>query len=86
MKILTYKTEVYVDDYNPETNEVEKQPYLAKVIIEKPSEKDVENAKELAYNGECTIEDDGQPEKVSDGQRITQLEEALELLLSGVTE
>ena len=40
-----------------------------------------------AYNGEYTIEDDGEPEPgPTDAERIAELEEALELLLSGVTE
>ena len=48
-----------------------------------------EIAKTEAYNGEYTIEDDGQPEPeqpMSNKERIAQLEEALALLLSGVTE
>ena len=45
-----------------------------------------ELAKMEAYQGEYTIEDDGQPEPATDTQRIAELEEALELLLSGVTE
>lgn len=53
------------------------------------SEKNEEIAKHEAYNGEYTIEDDGQPEPVEEStpaQRIAELEEALALLLSGVTE
>lgn len=48
-----------------------------------------EIAKREACNGEYTIEDDGQPEaeaQLTDAERIAQLEQALELLLSGVTE
>ena len=45
-----------------------------------------ETAKREAYNGEYTIADDGQPEPTTEAQRIAELEEALELLLSGVTE
>ena len=48
-----------------------------------------EIAKQEAYNGEYTIEEDGQPEQevqATDAERITDLEEALALLLSGVTE
>ena len=48
-----------------------------------------ETAKREAYNGEYTIEDDGQPEpepKQTPEERIAELEEALALLLSGVTE
>ena len=58
--------------------------------VERPySEANEEIAKREAYNGEYTIEDDGQPEPeqpMSDAERIAQLEEALELLLNGVTE
>lgn len=47
-----------------------------------------EIAKKEAYNGEYTVEDDGQPEAgmLTQGQRIAQLEEALQMLLDGVTE
>lgn len=48
-----------------------------------------EIAKQEAYNGEYTIEEDGQPEQevqATDAERITDIEEALALLLSGVTE
>jgi hypothetical protein len=58
--------------------------------VERPySEANVEIAKSEAYSGEYTIEDDGQPEPeqpMTDAERIAQLEEALELLLNGVTE
>jgi hypothetical protein len=45
-----------------------------------------EIAKREAYNGEYTIEDNGLDAQPTDEERIAQLEEALELLLSGVTE
>lgn len=46
-----------------------------------------ETAKREAHNGEYTIEDDGQPEALpTEAERIAELEEALALLLSGVTE
>ena len=48
-----------------------------------------ETAKGEAYNGEYIIEDDGKPEPVpqpSPDQRFVELEGALALLLSGVTE
>ncbi len=47
-----------------------------------------EIAKQEAYNGEYTIEEDGQPEpeaQPTESERIAELEEALALLLSGVT-
>lgn len=46
-------------------------------------------AKAEAHNGEYTIEDDGEPEPAAEptpDERIAELEEALALLLSGVTE
>ena len=53
------------------------------------SEINEEIAKKEAYNGEYTIEDDGQPEpevQQTPEERIAELEEALAMLLSGVTE
>ena len=59
-------------------------------IIEKTSpysEEMEEAAKREAYNGEYEIIDDGQPDPPrTDAERIAELEEALEMLLSGVTE
>ena len=66
MKKLIYQIEGYTEVYNPETEKVEQQLSLGEMIVENPTEKDVENAKEYAYNGEYTIEDDGQPEPVSE--------------------
>lgn len=46
-------------------------------------------ARAEAYNGEYTIEDDGQPEpetQPTQEERLAELEEAFDLLLSGVTE
>ena len=48
-----------------------------------------ETAKLEAYNGEYTVADDGRPEpeaQPTPEQRIAELEQALEMLLSGVTE
>lgn len=52
------------------------------------NEANEEIAKAEAYNGEYTIEDDGVEEVAEPTQeeRIAELEEALALLLSGVTE
>lgn len=53
------------------------------------SDSHLEIAKKEAYQGKYTVEDDGQPEIAAEPtqeQRIAQLEEALELLLSGVTQ
>lgn len=66
MKKLIYQIAGYTEVYNPETEKVEQQLSLGEMIVENPTEKDVENAKEYAYNGEYTIEDDGQPEPVAE--------------------
>lgn len=53
------------------------------------TEKTVRLAEKEAYNGEYEIVDDGEPEPEpvpSDAERIADLEEALEMILSGVTE
>lgn len=56
--------------------------------VEMPwSEENEDIAKREAYNGAYSVEDDGQPEaeaKPTQEDRIAELEEALELLLSGV--
>lgn len=70
----------------------EDKPDIEQILLEKSmewNESNEENAKREAYNGEYTIEDDGKPEPVVEQtteQRIAELEEAIELLLSGVTE
>ena len=86
MKKLIYEIAGYSEVYNHETNEVEQQQILVGIEVENPTAADIEKAKEVAYNGEYAIEDDGQPEPVTEESRITELEEALDLLLSGVTE
>ena len=53
------------------------------------NETNEEIAKKEAYKGEYTIEDDGQPEpevQHTEAERISELEESLAMLLSGVTE
>lgn len=50
------------------------------------SEAAEEIVKGEAYNGIYTIEDDGQEAPVTTQERIAELEEAMDLLLSGVTE
>lgn len=70
----------------------EEQPDIEQIFLDKSmtySEANEEIAKKEAYNGEYTIEDDGQPEpeaQPTPEQRIAELEEALAMLLSGVTE
>lgn len=89
MKTLTYQYESVTEVFNDETGLVEKRPILIGVNIENPTEDAIARAAEIAYNGEYTIDDDGQPDPVvepTESERIAELEEALALLLSGVTE
>lgn len=87
MKKLIYRVEGYTFVYDPETQEEKRYLSLATVTKENPSEADIEQAEQIAYNGEYTVEDDGQPEpEATPKQRIAELEEAFALLLSGVTE
>lgn len=70
----------------------EENPEYEDILLEKSmpySEANEEIAKREAWGGEYTVEDDGfgEPEaKPSPEERISDLESALELLLSGVTE
>ena len=88
MKKLIYKIVGYINQYNPETKEIEQIFTPMEVLIENPTEKNIELAKQKAYNGEYTVEDDGVEEtsELTQEQRIAELEDALALLLSGVTE
>jgi hypothetical protein len=84
MKIIKYRF------LSAEVNHgTEDAPEIKQIFIDKSmgwSEANEEIAKQEAYNGEYTIEDDGQPEVQTPEQRIAELEQALEMLLSGVTE
>lgn len=85
MKKIIYNTLGYMGVYHPKTDTVENVECL--IGVEKPySKANEEIAKAEAYNGEYTIEDDGVEEQPAPEQRIAELEEALALLLSGVTE
>lgn len=81
MKQLVYEIEGYLDKYNLETQEIDKIFTPIKVVIKNPTDKSIEIAKAEAYNGEYTIEDDGQPEPVAEPTA----EEMFNALL-GVTE
>ena len=87
MKIIKYR--VLSGEVN---HTAEEQPETRQVFLEKSmswSEANLEIAAQEAWGGEYTIEDDGQPEPVKEPtaeERIAELEEALELLLTGVTE
>ena len=91
MKVIQYKalgkTIVAVEKEDGTFENVEQDLFYD---VEKPySEQNEELAKKEAYQGEYTIEDDGhlEPEpQPTDAERIAELEEALALLLSGVTE
>ncbi len=87
MKKIKYKVLGYTKVYNPETEEIEQKVCFADFIRDY-SETNEAIAQREAYNGEYTIEDDGVEEVTVQTQeeRIAELEEALELLLSGVTE
>ena len=86
-KVISYK--FMSCEINHGTKE---QPEIEQIFLHKSmgwNEANEEIAKREAYNGEYTIEDDGQPEpetQPTPEERIAELEQALELLLSGVTE
>ena len=86
MKLIKYKFCTFINHGTEEKPQIEE---ILSPVTMGWNETNEEIAKREAYNGEYTIEDDGQPEPVttpSDAERIAELEEALELLLSGVTE
>jgi hypothetical protein len=70
----------------------EENPDIEQIFLDKFmgwNETNEETAKREAYNGEYSIVDDGQPEPeapLTDAERIAELEEALDMLLNGVTE
>ena len=87
MKIIKYKFLSCEVNHGTEEN-----PNIEQIFLEKSmgwSEANEEIAKREAYKGEYTIEDDGKPEpeaQPTDAERIAELEEALEMILNGVTE
>jgi hypothetical protein len=66
MKKLIYQIEGYSHIYNEEKNELEKKLSLASVTVDNPTDRDIEQASKVAYNGKYTIEDDGQPDQCGD--------------------
>lgn len=85
VKVIKYKFLSCVVNTGTEENPKPEEVLLEKSVHWSAESEDV--AKKEAYNGEYTIEDDGQPEaQPTDADRIAELEEALNLLLSGVTE
>ena len=86
MKILKYNLRTLVNHGTEEEPKIEE---ILSPVTMGWNEANEEVAKKEAYNGEYTIEDDGQPEpeyEPTDAERIAELEEALAMLLSGVTE
>lgn len=86
MKNIKYKIQ---QEYNIETEEFSETINRFVTKIAPYSVEREETAKREAYNGEYEIYDDGQPEPeqpMSDAERIAQLEEALEMILSGAVE
>lgn len=93
MKVIKYNICTKV---NHGTDEEPKIEEILSPVTMGWSEANEEIAKAEAYNGKCTIEDDGKPEPEATPtleDRVGTLEsdsaetkEALELLLSGVTE
>ena len=86
MKILKYNLCTKVNHGTEEEPQIEEMLSPATMGWNEANE---EIAKREAYNGEYTIEDDGQPEpeaQPSEAERIAELEEALAMILSGVTE
>ena len=86
MKKLIYKIEGYTYEYNPATEEVEQKLCPAEVVIENPTDEEIAKAKEIAYNGEWSVDGEDEAVEPTDAERIAELEEALAMLLNGVTE
>ena len=86
MKILKYNLCTKVN------RGTEEEPQIGEILSPVTmgwNEANEEIAKKEAWGGEYTIEDDGEPEPEvpqTPEQRITELEEALDMLLNGVTE
>jgi hypothetical protein len=86
MKILKYNLCTIVNHGTEEEPKIEE---ILSPVEMGWNEANEEIAKKEAYNGEYTIEDDGQPEpeaQQTPEERIAELEEALDMLLNGVTE
>lgn len=81
MKKLIYQVLGYQEVFNPESGEIEKQESLATISTDDVSAEAIERAKADSYNGEYTIEDDGEVEVPTAEERIAALESALLELL-----
>lgn len=86
MKRIIYKKTGRITTCDPETMTETFTEILVGVNVEY-TETNEAIAKAESYNGEYSIVDDGQTEtQPTDTERIAELEEALDMLLSGVTE
>ena len=86
MKILKYNLCTKVSHGTEEEPQIEE---ILSPVTMGWNEANEEIARKEAWGGEYTIEDDGQPEpeiQPTQEQRIAELEEALDMLLNGVTE
>lgn len=85
MKVIKYFLCTEINNGSQEAPELE--PILSPVEMGW-NEANEEIAKREAYNGEYTVEEvtDVEPVPVTQEERIAELEEAMALLLSGVTE
>ena len=85
MKILKYNLCTRVNHGTEEEPQIEE---IFSAVTMGCNEANEEIAKREAHNGEYTIEDDGVEEthEPTDKERIAELEEALAMLLNGVTE
>ena len=96
MKKIVYKREIpEIVEQTPDGEQVViREAYLqTESLVFTESNKDIQIAEALkyAYNGEYTIEDDGQPEPEPSREEkleneVAELKAALNLLLTGVTE
>ncbi len=91
MKILTYKIMGYTSVYNPETEEIEQKECPATVSVECHNQATYDAnyplAEAEAIPGTIKVTGEFDPDPPpTDSERIAELEEALDLFLSGVTE
>lgn len=84
-KVIKYKYQTGEINHGTEENPV-LEPILLDAIVGW-NEVNEETAKREAYNGKYTIDEVDEPEaQPTDAERIAELEEALAMLLNGVTE
>lgn len=89
MKKLFYKIEGYTSVYNTETGKVEQRMSVSDVAVECATADEFDNAYSKAIAqaiGEIIVEGEFETAEPTVTERIDELEEALDLLLSGVTE